>query len=36
MSFVETEERAALRAAVAELGKKYGYEYYRTKARSGV
>jgi len=35
MSFVETEERAALRAAVAELGKKYGYEYYRTKARSG-
>jgi alkylation response protein AidB-like acyl-CoA dehydrogenase len=35
MSFVESEERKALRAAVAELGKKYGYEYFRDKARNG-
>ena len=27
MSFVETEERQALRAAVAELGAKYGSSY---------
>ena len=35
MSFVESEERRALRAAVAELGAKYGSEYYRRKAASG-
>ncbi|WP_158893614.1 acyl-CoA dehydrogenase family protein [Amycolatopsis anabasis] len=35
MDFVETEERTALRKAVAELGKKYGPEYYTRKARAG-
>ncbi|GAA1563535.1 acyl-CoA dehydrogenase [Kribbella sancticallisti] len=35
MSFVETEERRALRAAVSELGKKYGYAYFNERARSG-
>jgi alkylation response protein AidB-like acyl-CoA dehydrogenase len=35
MSFVETEERRALRAAVAELGRKYGYSYFNERARSG-
>src|SRR6202022_3940527 len=35
MSFIETEERQALRAAVAELGAKYGPEYYQRQARSG-
>lgn len=35
MTFTESEERRALRAAVAELGHKYGREYYLEKARSG-
>ncbi|GLW65151.1 acyl-CoA dehydrogenase [Actinomadura rubrobrunea] len=35
MSFVESEERRALREAVAELGAKYGPAYYAEKARSG-
>ncbi|GAA2626209.1 acyl-CoA dehydrogenase [Actinomadura fulvescens] len=35
MSFIETEERQALRAAVAELGAKYGPSYYVEKAKSG-
>ncbi|MCW2919010.1 MAG: acyl-CoA dehydrogenase [Actinomycetia bacterium] len=35
MSFVETEERQALRAAVAELGAKYGTSYYIEKAKTG-
>ncbi|MDL4777842.1 MULTISPECIES: acyl-CoA dehydrogenase family protein [Thermomonosporaceae] len=35
MSFVETEERRALRAAVAELGAKYGASYYVDRARAG-
>ncbi|MFI0450405.1 acyl-CoA dehydrogenase family protein [Actinomadura sp. 6N118] len=35
MSFIETEERQALRAAVAELGAKYGPSYYVAKAKSG-
>jgi alkylation response protein AidB-like acyl-CoA dehydrogenase len=35
VSFVETEERRALRAAVSELGKKYGYAYFNERARSG-
>ncbi|GAA1696051.1 acyl-CoA dehydrogenase family protein [Fodinicola feengrottensis] len=35
MSFNETEEQKALRAAVAELGKRYGYDYYVRKARAG-
>ncbi|GAA1538886.1 acyl-CoA dehydrogenase family protein [Kribbella lupini] len=35
MSFVETEERRALRAAVSELGHKYGYAWFTEKARSG-
>jgi alkylation response protein AidB-like acyl-CoA dehydrogenase len=35
MSFVESEERRALRAAVSELGKKYGYAYFNERARSG-
>jgi alkylation response protein AidB-like acyl-CoA dehydrogenase len=35
MSFIESGERLALRAAVAELGAKYGSSYYVEKARSG-
>ncbi|GAB2560921.1 acyl-CoA dehydrogenase family protein [Kribbella endophytica] len=35
MSFVETEERRALRAAVSELGHKYGYAWFTEKARTG-
>ncbi|WUI03646.1 acyl-CoA dehydrogenase family protein [Spirillospora sp. NBC_00431] len=35
MSFVETEERRALRAAAAELGAKYGSAYYIEKAKAG-
>ena len=31
----ESEERRALRAAVGELGKKYGYGWFTEKARSG-
>ena len=34
MNFVEPEERIALRKAVAELGAKYGHEYYSKKARA--
>ncbi|GAB2967640.1 acyl-CoA dehydrogenase family protein [Amycolatopsis acidiphila] len=35
MSFTESEERRALRKAVAELGRSYGHEYYTKLARSG-
>jgi alkylation response protein AidB-like acyl-CoA dehydrogenase len=35
MSFVESEERRALRAAVRELGRKYVYAYFNERARSG-
>jgi alkylation response protein AidB-like acyl-CoA dehydrogenase len=35
MSFVESDERQALRAAVGELGRKYGYAYFNERARSG-
>lgn len=35
MSFVETEERRALRAAVADLGAKYGVSYYVERAKTG-
>ncbi|SER44073.1 Acyl-CoA dehydrogenase [Lentzea xinjiangensis] len=35
MSFVESEERIALRRAVAEFGAGYGHEYFDAKARSG-
>ncbi|GHF37739.1 hypothetical protein FHX82_006351 [Amycolatopsis bartoniae] len=35
MSFTESEERQALRKAVAELGRSYGHEYYAKLARSG-
>jgi alkylation response protein AidB-like acyl-CoA dehydrogenase len=35
MSFLETEERRALRAAVARLGAGYGHEYFARKARAG-
>ncbi|RCW45911.1 hypothetical protein DFQ14_102212 [Halopolyspora algeriensis] len=35
MSFRESEERQALRTAAAELGRRYGYEYYVQQARSG-
>jgi alkylation response protein AidB-like acyl-CoA dehydrogenase len=35
MSFVDTEEQAALRAAVAELGRKYGYGWFAERARAG-
>ncbi|MEO8889737.1 MAG: acyl-CoA dehydrogenase family protein, partial [Jatrophihabitantaceae bacterium] len=33
MNFVESEEQAALRSAVAELGKRYGHEYTAPRAR---
>ncbi|SDP73349.1 acyl-CoA dehydrogenase family protein [Lentzea jiangxiensis] len=35
MSFVESEERIALRRAVAEFGAKYGHDYFTAKARAG-
>jgi len=35
MSFTESDERRALRAAAAELGHRYGYEYYNSQARNG-
>ncbi|SDG45937.1 hypothetical protein SAMN05216553_108172 [Lentzea fradiae] len=35
MSFVESEERIALRKAVAEFAAKYGPEYFTGKARAG-
>jgi alkylation response protein AidB-like acyl-CoA dehydrogenase len=35
MSFIESEERRALRKAVGELGKKYGYDWFNQQARSG-
>jgi alkylation response protein AidB-like acyl-CoA dehydrogenase len=35
MSFTESDERRALRAAAAELGHRYGYEYYNGQARNG-
>jgi alkylation response protein AidB-like acyl-CoA dehydrogenase len=34
-AFTETEERKALRAAVYDLGRKYGHEYYLKLAREG-
>jgi alkylation response protein AidB-like acyl-CoA dehydrogenase len=33
--FVESDERKALRAAVADLGSRYGHEYFVAKARAG-
>ncbi|SMD23832.1 acyl-CoA dehydrogenase family protein [Kibdelosporangium aridum] len=35
MSFVESDERLALRKAVSDLGKRYGHDYYVRKAREG-
>jgi alkylation response protein AidB-like acyl-CoA dehydrogenase len=35
LSFTESDERAALRSAAAELGRRYGYQYYITQARGG-
>ena len=35
MNFTETDEQQALRAAVEELGRKYGYAYYTKQAREG-
>ncbi|EWM11800.1 acyl-CoA dehydrogenase family protein [Kutzneria sp. 744] len=35
MSFVESEERQALRKAVFEFGSQYGSEYFTAKARAG-
>src|SRR3954465_10357840 len=35
MSFVESDERQALRKAVFEFGSKYGAEYFTAKARAG-
>ena len=35
MSFTESDERRALRSAAAELGHRYGHEYYIAQARSG-
>lgn len=35
MSFVEDAERRALRQAIADVGGRYGYEYFLRKARAG-
>jgi alkylation response protein AidB-like acyl-CoA dehydrogenase len=35
VNFTETDEQQALRAAAAELGRKYGYAYYTQQARQG-
>jgi alkylation response protein AidB-like acyl-CoA dehydrogenase len=35
VNFTETDEQVALRAAVAELGRKYGYSYFTRQARNG-
>ncbi|MCE7009778.1 acyl-CoA dehydrogenase family protein [Kibdelosporangium philippinense] len=35
MTFVESDERLALRKAVSDLGKRYGHDYYVRKAREG-
>jgi len=35
VNFTETEEQVALRAAVADLGRKYGYAYFTKQARTG-
>ncbi len=35
VNFTETDERKALRAAVADLGSRYGHEYFTAKARAG-
>jgi alkylation response protein AidB-like acyl-CoA dehydrogenase len=35
MNFTETEEQQALRKAVADLGSRYGFEYTRSKVKSG-
>jgi alkylation response protein AidB-like acyl-CoA dehydrogenase len=35
VNFTETDEQLALRAAVAELGRKYGFGYYTRQAREG-
>jgi alkylation response protein AidB-like acyl-CoA dehydrogenase len=35
MNFTESDERVALRKAVADLGKSYGHDYYAKKAREG-
>jgi alkylation response protein AidB-like acyl-CoA dehydrogenase len=35
VNFTETDEQLALRAAVAELGRKYGFGYYSRQAREG-
>jgi len=35
VNFTETDEQIALRSAVAQLGRKYGYAYFTKQARSG-
>jgi alkylation response protein AidB-like acyl-CoA dehydrogenase len=35
MSVIESDERRALRAAAADLGRRYGHEYFARQARSG-
>jgi alkylation response protein AidB-like acyl-CoA dehydrogenase len=35
MSFIESDERRALRTAAADLGKRYGFSYYLERARAG-
>jgi len=35
VNFTETAEQLALRAAVAELGRRYGFDYYTRQAREG-
>jgi alkylation response protein AidB-like acyl-CoA dehydrogenase len=35
VNFTETEEQVALRAAVGDLGRRYGYSYFTKQARTG-
>ena len=35
MSFVESEERIALRKAVSEFGAQYGHDYFVARSRAG-
>jgi hypothetical protein len=35
VNFTETDEQRALRAAVADLGARYGYAYFMQQARGG-
>jgi len=35
MSFIESQERVALRGVVRDLGQRYGFEYFERVARAG-